>query len=236
MRVFLFNRFKRSFHPFFRSNKYYELFFIKTKDDNNSSLLNVKNNEEIVKKIIGTLLLSSACVFADEAPIVETIQKAFSPLIEGKLVDTQKTYFQIGLGTPGSLQLGFGTRFKKDYFGLDLSIGYMINTAIDIKEVIAAKASWLYYFKPNAGSQNYAGIGLGLVSVDPFLVKRDRFDILLMPNVVFGKEFINKKGKTRFFEVQGYLPMDYEYINIANKRATFRALLPSLSFNYGLIF
>ena len=136
-------------------------------------------------------LLFLLCIFTGSLVAKEEVQTSFP-------------YVGFGLGPFPVLVPSFsaGYRTQEGHHGADLSI--YGSTLVFITE-LKTSALYHYYFKPNLCSQFYIGGGFGM---NAFLDKKFRpvfgkdTHVYLSPEFVFGKQYINEAGDTRFFQAQ----------------------------------
>ena len=154
---------------------------------------------KIRKFLFAMIPFSALSLYADQANLVSSEN-------ENKLVTHSMGYMQLGLGpAPFPLPVfGVGFRAQKDHNGIDASL--QISTIVFLTQV---KASTLYhyYFTPSLKSQFYAGGGIGLSGI--FYEKYGdcwRNKGMLSPEFVFGKQYLNDTGSTRFFQAQMSFP------------------------------
>ena len=174
------------------------------------------------KKIIALTLLVGS-LFASETPTPEVPPK----------VESSMGYFEIGLG-PFPLPLpafGLGYRMQNGHHGLDLPL--QVSTIVSITQ-IKGSILYEYYFKPNLKSEFYVGGGLGTSGL--FTHKFHKAQLLLSPEFVVGKQYINEAGDTRFMQAQISWPTFAVYTSSHHKKVSHPFWMPLVVFSYGMGF
>ncbi|MBS0614966.1 MAG: hypothetical protein JSR58_00250 [Verrucomicrobia bacterium] len=140
-------------------------------------------------------------------------------------VTSSKGYLDIGLGPcPVPLpNFGIGYRGQQNHNGFDFSLNAA--TVVHATQIKGA-ALYQYFFKPNLKSQFYVGGGPALSYA--FTSKGHVW--LLAPEVVFGKQYQNEAGDTRFMQVS------VEWPTFALERHHTIVKFPLVYFTYGIMF
>lgn len=115
---------------------------------------------------------------------------------------------------------GIGNRAQNDCHGRDFSLQV---ATIGVFTQVKASALYLHYFHPNLYSQFYAGGGIGISG----LFSHRKAEIAGSPEFVFGKQYINCQGDTRFFQMQTSFP------TFTHHRPFY---MPLVVFSYGIGF
>jgi len=184
-----------------------------------------------MKKLMTLGLLATSFVLADEGSEVVSLMKA--PEIEKEAAPVKASYGYVNLGI-GPLPLpmpifGVGGRFQNGHHGFDgsLQFGTLGRYFTFAKE----NFNYLYYFNPNLASQFYVGGGIAFTE----FWERSHMDVLLSPQAVVGKQYTNKEGGVRYFQVQ----IDPVFLDLKRtyKKGHMRgAVSPAVVFSYGLCF
>jgi len=186
-----------------------------------------------MKKLLTLGLLATSFVLADEGSEVVSIMKTPEMVKEAAPVEASYGYVSLGLGLgsfPTLLPVfGVGGRFQNGHHGFDGSIQF--GSLGRFFTVAKENFNYLYYFKPNLASQFYVGGGVAFTE----LWEHSHMGVLLSPQAIVGKQYTNKEGGVRYFQVQ----IDPVFLDLKrmHKEGRIRgAVSPAVVFSYGLCF
>jgi len=184
-----------------------------------------------MKKLLTLGLLATAFVFADEGSEVVSMMKTPEMEKEAAPVEASYGYVSLGLGPFPELMpiFGVGGRYQKGHHGFDGSIQFGTLG----RHFTAAKENfnYLYYFNPNLASQFYVGGGIAFTET----WSHSHFDVFFSPQAVVGKQYTNKNGGVRYFQVQ----IDPVFLDLKRvfKDGHMRgSAVPAVVLSYGLCF
>jgi hypothetical protein len=190
-----------------------------------------------MKKLMALGLLATTLAFADagDAPLneVASMMQASSAMAQNETEAVKATYGYVNLGLgPFPIPLpifGVGGRFQNGHHGFDGSLQFIsFGSGFTL---LKENFDYLYFFKPNLASQFYVGGGASVTEV----ISRGRVQAYLSPQVVLGKQYTNKAGDVRYFQVQidpVFLDLNHAY----QHRHTCVGTFPCVIFSYGICF
>lgn len=191
-----------------------------------------------MKKIMTLGILASSFACADQPSEVTSILQAPAVAesdckqkeveqIEAIPVKASYKYVNFGVGTlpfPAPV-LGLGVRGQRGHHGFDASVQI---SSIGISTTIKENIDYLYYFKPNLASQYYLGGGFGF-SQYVILIEGGKQEMLLSPQIVFGKQYTTKAGGVRYFQMQ----IDPVFTSLTR---SYSGAYPAIVLSYGICF
>lgn len=141
----------------------------------------------------------------------------------------RSSYGYLGLGLdPAPIPLPIfsgGWRMQSGHNGLDLSLDLMtLGSITGVQENIA----YLHYFKPNLASQFYVGGGIGITEV----FSRYRPVAYTAPQFIFGKQYTNEAGDTRFFQAK----IEWPIVPLTASSGRHIGKYPLVTVSYGICF
>jgi hypothetical protein len=168
-----------------------------------------------IKKTIGLLMLPLSLVLGETDEIAKAEQKTSNHFEYNQEMTINKHtgYFDIGVGPLPCLapSFGMGYRYQHNHHGLDMNVRAI--TAMGLYDATVAQANLLYdyYFKPSLKSQFYLGAGVGCAYLFGDAISHHHWNdyrhrLLLSPEIVLGKNYVNEAGDERFFQAQIDIP------------------------------
>jgi hypothetical protein len=151
-----------------------------------------------MKKLLALGLLASSFAFADEGSEVASMMKAPVSDCEVPVVKASYGYYCVGIGPFPAPLIGVGGRYQNGHHGFDGSL--QVSTLLFINTA-KASANYLYYFYPNLDSQWYIGAGLSWMKVIVLTVREPKPGFV-SPQLVVGKQYMNKHGSFRHFQAE----------------------------------
>lgn len=153
-------------------------------------------------------LFGAGTLFSEESEEIPSVHQCY-------------TYHAFGLGFPSFFTLDIGKRIQHNHIGWEVGGGF--GTSIVFHEIHLYVSS-IYFPFPNSQSEYY----LGLNTEARYIFHLDypnKGRFLFTPKVLLGKEFVTKKSKKRFFQIN----VGYAHFNSRGL-----VLVPDISLNYGI--